>query len=67
VGGNGAAGGIRDGSPGTYTNNNSGGGGGAVGRIRINSRSGTATVSGVMSPAFSDLATTATQGAVTVQ
>ena len=38
-----------------------GGGGGAVGRIRINTRSGTAVIE-VMSPAFDDPTTTATQG-----
>ena len=48
--------------------NNAGGGGGAVGRIRINTRSGSATIdaSAVMSPALTD-GTTATQGTFAIQ
>lgn len=44
-----------------------GGGGGAVGRIRINTRNGTATLDGVISPAPSDPDSTATLGTATVQ
>ncbi|HEY1557196.1 MAG TPA: hypothetical protein VGF94_20310 [Kofleriaceae bacterium] len=68
-GGMGAAGATRDGAVG-FDANYSGGGGGAIGRIRINSRRGTgATIESgaVMSPAFSDPATTATQGSAVVQ
>lgn len=47
----------------------SGGGGGAVGRIRITTKSGTATISssGMLSPALTDSPTTATQGRVHLQ
>ena len=40
-----------------------GGGGGGVGRIRINTRSGQATITGVLSP---DVGTTTTQGTATI-
>jgi hypothetical protein len=41
-----------------------GGNGGAVGRIRINTRAGATTLgaNAIMSPAFTDVGTTATQG-----
>lgn len=47
----------------------SGGGGGAVGRIRITTKSGTATIgsSAMLSPALTDSPTTATQGRVHLQ
>jgi hypothetical protein len=54
AGGAGGAAGTINGSPGlTGASVNSGGGGGAAGRIRINSMSGAATISGVLSPATS--------------
>ena len=43
-----------------------GGGGGGVGRIRLESRTGTVPVSGTMSPALQDPGTTATAGAANV-
>jgi hypothetical protein len=61
-GGAGSAGTSVDGSPGTSGSgaNQTGGGGGAAGRIRINSASGSATITGIVSP---DLSTScATQG-----
>jgi len=52
AGGAGGAASVINGSPGmTGASVNSGGGGGGTGRIRINSMSGSATVSGVLSPA----------------
>ena len=54
AGGAGAAASATDGSPGeSRAGLNSGGGGGGTGRIRINSMSGTASVSGVLSPSAS--------------
>jgi len=44
-----------------------GGGGGAVGRIRINTRTGTVGVTGTMSPAFADPGSTSTNAIATVQ
>jgi hypothetical protein len=64
-GGAGAAGAVIDGAAGG-AGTLAGGGGGAIGRIRINTRSGTATIEGVMSPAFDDPNTTATQGIATL-
>jgi hypothetical protein len=56
AGGAGGAGATVDGLPGlTGTTLNPGGGGGGVGRIRINTSSGAATTSGVISPATSTL------------
>ena len=46
---------------------NPGGGGGSVGRIRLESRTGTVQVNGLMSPALQDPNTTATNGAANVQ
>ncbi|MBV8763115.1 MAG: hypothetical protein JO257_37865 [Deltaproteobacteria bacterium] len=46
---------------------NPGGGGGAVGRIRLESRTGTVQVNGLMSPALQDPGTTSTAGAANVQ
>ncbi len=62
AGGSGGAGTTIAGSPGlTQASSNSGGGGGGVGRIRINSAGGAATVTGgVVSPALTT--TCATQG-----
>ncbi len=65
TGGAGAAGAIIDGIAGG-AGALAGGGGGASGRIRINTRGGTAVIEGVMSPAFDDPATTATQGTATL-
>lgn len=68
-GGTGGAGTTPGGQPGAIGATRAGGGGGAIGRIRINTRSGTATIDGtaVMSPALTDIPTTATQGAAQVQ
>jgi len=62
-GGNGGAGATADGTDGMFTTGNpAGGGGGGVGRIRLNTRTGQAVVTGTLSPA----ATTAcvTQGMI---
>jgi hypothetical protein len=59
TGGSGSAGTAIDGSAGQYTGpslglgNYGGGGGGGAGRIRINTTSGQATITGVLSPAAS--------------
>ena len=53
-GGNGSAGASIDGAPGTFTSGNSAGaGGGGAGRIRVNTKSGVATLGGTISPATS--------------
>jgi hypothetical protein len=53
-GGNGSAGASIDGTAGAFTSGNSGGGGGGgAGRIRLNTKSGVATVTGTLSPAAS--------------
>ena len=66
VGGVGAAGATTTGSPGG-NGNHGGGGGGGMGRIRLNTKAGSAQVNGsTMSPALSD-GTLATQGVATVQ
>jgi hypothetical protein len=67
-GGSGSAGTTIDGAAGSFTpntastNNAAGGGGGGAGRIRINTKSGQATLGGVISPAASSTCTT--QGTV---
>ena len=68
-GGTGGAGSSLGGQAGAYGGPRAGGGGGAIGRIRINTRSGTATIesTAVISPALTDNPTTATQGAAQVQ
>jgi len=66
AGGDGGAAAVPNGSPG-LGGATAGGGGGAVGRIRINTRGGSATIDGVMSPAFGDPSSTATQGSATTQ
>jgi hypothetical protein len=58
----GGAGGAGATMTGTDAPSKGGGGGGAVGRIRITTRSGQATVTGTMSPALNDPGTTATEG-----
>jgi hypothetical protein len=66
AGGNGGAGAALGGAAGgaaTFP----GGGGGAVGRIRINTRTGTATLDGILSPALEDPNSTATLGTAAVQ
>jgi hypothetical protein len=67
-GGAGAAGATTDGSPGASTGNKGGGGGGAIGRIRFNTRSGTASIdpAAILSPAISDN-TRCTQGPASVK
>jgi len=64
-GGSGAAAAISDGAPGGIELNG-GGGAGAIGRIRINTKSGSADTSGTLSPAPSDL-THASVGSAAVQ
>lgn len=68
-GGAGGAGTSLGGGAATTAGNNAGGGGGAVGRIRVNTRTGSATTEAgfVMSPAFTDLLSTASQGVANVQ
>ena len=61
-GGTGGAGGTPGGAPGA----SGGGGGGGTGRLRINTRSGQATVTGTLSPSFTDPGTTSTQGTATI-
>jgi hypothetical protein len=65
-GGVGAAADKRDGSDGTNDNGDGGGGGGAIGRIRFNTRSGTATIDpgAILSPNLQD-GSTCTQGKAT--
>jgi hypothetical protein len=69
VGGAGGAANTLDGSPGGTTGSKGGGGGGAVGRIRIDTKSGSASVdaAAVLSPALDDVPTTCTQGSATLQ
>lgn len=69
-----AIGGGADGSAGPIITGRNGvnsgdGGGGAAGRIRVNTRTGTATLgaTSVLSPSFVDTPTTATQGIANVQ
>jgi len=61
TGGNGSAGSTVNGSPGTFgdASTDLGGGGGGAGWIRLNSSSGSATISGTISP---DLTMCASQG-----
>ena len=69
TGGTGGAGASLNGAPGVFNGTRGGGGGGAVGRIRINTRTGSAAIDGaaVLSPALADNPTTATQGVVNLQ
>jgi len=62
TGGDGGAAATPDGHAGS----DPGGGGGGVGRIRLESRTGTVQVTGTMSPALQDPGTTATAGAANV-
>ena len=64
-GGSGAAAGISDGAAGVV-DLNGGGGAGGIGRIRINTKSGSADTSGTLSPAPSDM-THASVGSAAVQ
>jgi hypothetical protein len=70
-GGAGGALNLVDGSPGTFNSgtSRSGGGGGAVGRIRITTFSGSASVdvAAVLSPALGDTPTTCTQDQLDIQ
>jgi hypothetical protein len=68
LGGSGAAGAMLSGFPGVV-GSHSGGGGGGVGIMRLNSRTGSATVgsTAVLSPNFDDPGTTITQGSAHVQ
>ncbi len=58
-GGSGSAGAVIDGAAGTASTSHAGGGG-AAGRIRINTSSGAAAITGVLSPALGTVC--ATQG-----
>ena len=64
-GGNGGAANTIDGGDG----GNGEGGGGAIGRLRVNTRNGQAIVrpTSILSPAFTDIPTRATQGTATVR
>lgn len=72
-GGSGSAGSVIDGSAGQYTNSignvpmstYSGGGGGGAGRIRINTTTGQATITGVLSPSLTT--SCASQGKLTAR
>jgi hypothetical protein len=65
-GANGGAGGELDGHP-AIAGNHPGGAGGAVGRIRLNTHTGAAQLTGVLSPATTDAPTTCTVGSANVQ
>ena len=70
AGGNGGAGATYDGGPGTNGGaDDGGGGGGAVGRIRIDTLTGTLTLgaSAVLSPHYDDPSSTCTLGTLQVQ
>lgn len=66
TGGNGGAGSSLSGSAG-MDNAHSGGGGGAVGRIRINTRTGSLQIAGFTSPPLDVPGSTATTGVATVK
>jgi hypothetical protein len=61
--------GVDGATPSSTLKRNSGAGGGGVGRIRVTTLSGTATVdlTALVSPAFTDAVTTATLGVATTQ
>lgn len=65
-GGAGGAGAVAGGDPGLGGGgiDDGGGGGGAIGRIRLNSLAGSATVTGELSPHFDDASSTCTQATV---
>lgn len=72
LGANGAAGGAgAAGSsaalPGFDATNHAGGGGGGIGRIRFNTRDGSVTATGEMSPSLQDPSSTCTAGPANVQ
>jgi hypothetical protein len=69
IGGIGGAANMLDGGAGGTTGGKGAGGGGAVGRIRINTRSGSASVdaAAVLSPSLTDVPTTCTEGSATLQ
>jgi hypothetical protein len=50
MGGSGSAGSTINGGPGTYASGSGGGGGGGAGRIRINTMTGSAAITGTVSP-----------------
>ena len=66
-GGLGAAAASYNGEQGLSGPVHAGGGGGAVGRIRLNTRLGTVTATGVMSPGLDDEASTCTAGPARVE
>ncbi len=60
AGGNGAAAAVLDGTPGiSVSGQDGGGGGGGIGRIRFTTRTGELSLTGEMSPALTDVPTTA--------
>jgi hypothetical protein len=69
IGGIGGAANMLDGTAGGTTGGNGAGGGGAVGRIRINTKTGSASVdaAAVLSPSLDDHPTSCTQGTATLQ
>ena len=69
AGGNGGWGGSLAGASGGSGSSLAGGGGGGVGRIRFNTRAGSATIDGVaiLSPELTDSPTTCTQGVANTQ
>lgn len=66
IGGSGGAGAVPNGAAGAG-GADGGGGGGGVGRIRINTKTGAAAITGILSPSFDDPATTCTQGTATIR
>jgi len=66
-GGPGAAGATYDGTKGVDDATHAGGGGGGIGRIRLNTRTGTVAATGEMSPALTDPNSTCTAGSANVQ
>jgi len=69
AGGNGGSGGSLAGAPGGTGGGVAAAGGGSVGRIRFNTRAGSASIDGtaVLSPALTDTPTTCTQGVAATQ
>lgn len=68
AGGNGAAAAVLDGLPGvSVSGQDGGGGGGGIGRIRFNTRTGEISLTGDMSPALTDVPTTATAAIAVIE
>ena len=66
-GGPGAAAATYNGTKGVDDGAHAGGGGGGIGRIRLNTRTGTVAATGEMSPALADTNSTCTAGSANVQ